>query len=76
MFCLFLILLFNLNLLNIIFSNVVLILWISSFFPWFFCKSFSGFQFLPSIQINDIIFSNLVLIVLICRIVFGNHKLK
>ena len=46
------------------------------FFLDFFCKSFSGFQFLPSIQIDGIIFSNLILIVLIYRIVFGNHKLK
>jgi hypothetical protein len=35
------------------------------FFPWSFCKSFIGFQFHHSIQINDIMFFNLILIVLI-----------
>jgi hypothetical protein len=33
--------------------------------PWLFCKNFSGFQFHNLIQIDDIIFSNLVIIVFI-----------
>jgi hypothetical protein len=35
------------------------------FFLWSFCKSFIGFQFHISIQIDDIMLSNLILIVLI-----------
>jgi hypothetical protein len=48
-----------------IFSNVVLILWISNFYPWSFCKTFSDFWSYRSIKIDGIIFSNLLLIVLI-----------
>ena len=55
----------NPNLTNIIFFNLVLILWISNFLPWYICKSFIGFQFHPSIQIDGFMFFNLVLIVLI-----------
>jgi len=62
---------FIFNLLNIIFSNLVLILLISIFFPYFFCISFISFQFHPSIQIDGIIFFNSVLIVLIFNFFLG-----
>ena len=64
---------FNFNLSFIIFFNLVIILLI--FFSWFFCLSFIGFQFYPSIKkisiksfnsnLSFIIFFNLVTILLI-----------
>jgi hypothetical protein len=62
---LFLLSYLNFNLPNIIFSNLVLILYISSFLSWSFCKSFNGFQFYLLIQIDGAMFSNLVISVLI-----------
>jgi hypothetical protein len=44
---------------------MVFILWISNFLPRLFCKTIIDFQFQPSIQIDYIMFSNLILIVLI-----------
>ena len=61
---------FNPNLRNIIFSNFVFILWI--FFPWIFHGCFIFFQIHHSIQINGIMFFNLVLIVLIFIFFLGS----
>jgi len=44
-FYLFSILSLNPNLSNIIFSNLIFIIWISNFFSWSFCKSYYSFQF-------------------------------
>jgi hypothetical protein len=55
----------NFNFSNTIFSNMIFIFLISNFLPCLFCKTIIDFQFHPSIQIDYIMFSNLILIVLI-----------
>jgi hypothetical protein len=40
-------------------------------FPWSFCKKFINFQFHHSVQINGIMFSNLILIILILIFFLG-----
>ena len=57
---------YSLILFGVDISTSVLIILISNFF-WLFCKIIFGFQFHPSVQIYDIIFTNLILIVLISK---------
>ena len=51
-------------------STSVLIFFIFNFWSWLFWRSFIGFQFLHSIQIEGIMIFNLVLIILISNFFF------